>query len=210
MAELPQYWLLLAIAVPAFHTYYYGAFLGSFIDFEESNVTYWSYSLFPATIAAAFYWFSPIEFPFGFDFLFLLLVPVGFGLYMLETYLWYHYTKKPIEVASNSIEGMIPVPFVSIPEEVIFRGGLAPLIGVLGGPGYVVVSGALFGFYHYVFSLRDVLLKTVSGSIYAALFLMTGSLWPSILMHAGYNLASVYIIADYRHVPYLRRIAPGT
>lgn len=209
MPDIPQYWILLALAVPAFHTYYYGA-LGTVIDIEESDLTYWSYAVFPFGVAGLFVLFAPIEFPFGFSFVYLLLVPLGFGLYMFETYLWYHYTKKPIEVASESIEGMIPVPFVSIPEEIIFRGALAPLITAIGGPAYVVCSGLLFGLYHYTFSLRDVVLKTADGCLYAILFLTTGSLWASILVHTGYNIASVYILADYRHVPLLRRIAPGT
>lgn len=209
MAELPRYWLLVVIAFPALHTYYYGI-LGAFLDPEESNWTYPAYSVFVFGGGGIFYLLAPIEFSFGLDPLFFILLIPGAALYLLETYLWYQYTKKPIEAASEPLKQMLLVPMVPIPEEIVFRGGLTPLIGVIGGPAYVVLSGVLFGLYHYSFSLRDVLLKTVSGMIYAGLYLATGSLVAPILMHTGYNIASVYIIADYRHVPILRKIAPGT
>ena len=210
MEDIPQYWILFVFAFPVLHTYYYGAILGSFIDVEEADLTYWSYSLFAFGGGGLIYFFAPIEIPFGFDPLYLLLLPVGIGLYMLELNLWYRYTKKPIAVAVDRIETMVPVPFVSIPEEIVFRAGLIPLIAVIGSSAYVVLSGILFGLYHLVFSKRDAVLKTFDGILYAGLFLVTGSLWAPIIMHAGYNLASVYIIADYRHIPLLRRIAPGT
>ena len=209
MSDVPEMWILLVFAFPVLHTYYYGAFLGSFIDLEETDLTYWTYSVFAFGGGALFFFFAPIEIPFGFELWFLLLFPLGIGLYFLETWLWYQYTKKPIEVASEPVEGMIPVPFVSIPEEIVFRGGLLPLVAAVGAPAYIVLSGLLFGLYHYVFSFRDVFLKWADGMIYAGLFLATGSLWASIVMHMGYNLASMYIIADYRHIPYLRQIAPG-
>lgn len=210
MTDIPQYWILYVIAFPALHTYYYGAVLGAFIDLDETDLTYWPYSVFAFSGAGVLVFFAPIGIPFGFDPVFLLLLPLGIGLYVLETALWYRYTGKPIEVSVDPIEGMVPVPFVSIPEEVVFRVGLLPLVSVIGAPVYVLLSGVLFGLYHYVFSLRDVLLKAVDGCIYATIFLATGSLWAPILMHFGYNAASVYFIADYRHVPILRRIAPGT
>lgn len=208
MNDVPQYWLLFVFAFPVLHTYYY-AFLGTFLDPEESELTYWTYALFAFAGGGAVFLFAPIEFDVGFRPVYLLLPLGGMALYAVETYLWYHYTGKPIEVASSPIESMIPVPFVSIPEEVVFRVGALPLVGLLGAPVYAVVSGVLFGLYHYSFGMRDVLFKSVDGMLYAGVFLATGSLLAPILLHTGYNLASMYIIADYRHVPYLNRIAPG-
>lgn len=211
MVDYPRYWLLYVFAFPVIHFYYYAAVLNSFIDLEETDLTYWSYSILAFGGGAIIAFFGPesMSVPLEFDPLFLLLVPLGIGLYFVETYVWYRYTGKPIEVARESIESMVPVPFVSFPEEIVYRVGAWPLVSILGVPGYVVTSGLLFGFHHYAFSKRDVLLKSFDGMIYAALFWYTGSIWASTMMHTGYNVASVYVIADYRHVPVLRRIAPG-
>ena len=211
MVDYPRYWLLYVFAFPVVHFYYYVAVLNMVIDLEETDLTYWSYSILAFGGGAAFL-FAPdsIDLSFGFDPVFLVLLPLGIALYFLETLVWYNYTGKPIAVAQRPISSMIPVPFVAIPEEVVYRAGPTPLIPLLGLPAYVVASGVLFGLHHYAFSKRDVLLKSVDGMIYALVFSVTGSLWASTLMHVGYNVASVYVIADYRDVPVLRAIAPGT
>jgi len=89
------------------------------------------------------------------------------------------------------------VLFVVVPEEILFRGGLAVLIDAVHPVAFVVASAVLFGLIHFPFGTRDVLVKMVNGAIFAVVFLVTGSLTASVLIHLGYNLASFHVYSDY-------------
>jgi membrane protease YdiL (CAAX protease family) len=89
------------------------------------------------------------------------------------------------------------VLFVVVPEEILFRGGLAVLIDAVHPVAFVVASAVLFGLIHFTFGTRDVLVKMVNSAIFAVVFLVTGSLTASVLIHLGYNLASFHVYSDY-------------
>lgn len=89
-------------------------------------------------------------------------------------------------------------------EEIGFRGYLLPRLLELGPTRAVVLSGFLHGAWHLPiifltpFYLSEgnhlmtvpifLLLLTAAGTIYGALRLNTGSLWPSNILHAAFNV----------------------
>lgn len=90
------------------------------------------------------------------------------------------------------------VLLVGFGEELAFRGVLMRLL-LKRGVGYTVaVSSILFGLMHLVnfaFGMPwpavalQVLFAGMTGVGFAAMTLRTGSLWPTIVLHAAYNLA---------------------
>ncbi len=76
-----------------------------------------------------------------------------------------------------------------IAEEIFFRGfvvrGLANRWGM---PAAVVGSAAVFALLH--FQPGVILPVFVTGTLLAALYWYTGSIWPGILVHAGQNLVA--------------------
>lgn len=75
-------------------------------------------------------------------------------------------------------------------EEVFFRGfifaGLSPRWGVTGG---MIISAAIFSIFHI--SLGVLVPIFVTGLLLAWLYRQTGSLWASIVAHAGQNAAAL-------------------
>ncbi|MBT8405518.1 MAG: CPBP family intramembrane metalloprotease [Gemmatimonadetes bacterium] len=76
-------------------------------------------------------------------------------------------------------------------EELFFRGFLIAY-GVLWlpTPATVVVSSVLFGLVHVMHGSRATLRATGLGLVLAVLYVWSGSLWPSILLHTGIDWSS--------------------
>lgn len=77
-------------------------------------------------------------------------------------------------------------------EEVLFRGGLQPTLGV-------VPAALLFGLAHGGWNLREmwsmVLTATLAGLIFGTLYRQTGLLWAVVIAHAGHNLlVTLYLL----------------
>jgi uncharacterized protein len=82
-------------------------------------------------------------------------------------------------------------------EEIVFRGFLlhylathAPQIGITGA---VVLSSIAFGLGHLYQGLRSAALTALVGAALAAAYLVTGSLWTPIVLHALLDLRILWI-----------------
>jgi CAAX protease family protein len=76
-------------------------------------------------------------------------------------------------------------------EEVLFRGFVMWYLAAWGGPLLAVAgSSLLFGFGHLYLGVRDFYRTTLGGLFFALLTLVTGALWPAVLIHAFADLAS--------------------
>ncbi len=84
----------------------------------------------------------------------------------------------------------LAAPFV---EESLFRGvvfgGLLPRVGTAGA---VIISGLVFGLFHFIALLFVAL--AVFGMMLALLARYSGSLWPGIAAHATFNAIGFYFI----------------
>jgi len=82
-------------------------------------------------------------------------------------------------------------------EEILFRGYLmAFLLPLVGVSGAVVVSSLLFGFGHAYQGWSGIVKSGVLGAIMAGIYLLTGSLFAPILVHALIDMVSGQIAAD--------------
>ncbi|MFQ6548118.1 lysostaphin resistance A-like protein [Aestuariibius sp. 2305UL40-4] len=94
---------------------------------------------------------------------------------------------------------LIFVVLVGIFEEVLFRGIVFHAIERVGGPVVALfLSSLLFGAMHYVNWMSgqplgattiQVLHAAGGGFLYGALMLRTGSIWPSVILHALWDLS---------------------
>jgi membrane protease YdiL (CAAX protease family) len=100
------------------------------------------------------------------------------------------------------INMLILVPLV-LGEEIGFRGYLLPRLQELGRTRAVLLSGFLHGTWHlplifltsfyltegnrFITTSVFLLLLTAAGVIYGVLRFTTDSLWPSVILHAGFN-----------------------
>jgi membrane protease YdiL (CAAX protease family) len=75
-------------------------------------------------------------------------------------------------------------------EEVFFRGYVIHRLRELGTMAVIVVSALLFGFFHLAATQNVVslLVLTTFGLIYAPIVLVTGSVYPTMLVHAAWNV----------------------
>lgn len=89
-----------------------------------------------------------------------------------------------------------------ISEEVLFRGVVQPALAAwLPETGTLVVASVLFGLVHAA-SRVYALFATGMGLYLGALFLLQGSLIPSILAHGLYDLVALNAVATrYRNTP---------
>ncbi|HEY8347463.1 MAG TPA: P1 family peptidase [Symbiobacteriaceae bacterium] len=94
-----------------------------------------------------------------------------------------------LEVAGYPVMAVI-VTAAGFGEEILFRGGLQPLIGL-------VPAALLFGFSHggwrremWVYAAA----ASVSGLLFGLVYQWTGDLWVPIIAHAAHNLASVSLL----------------
>ncbi len=81
-------------------------------------------------------------------------------------------------------------------EELFFRAALTPSVGVWA-------SALIFGLCHLTprAGLSWSLWAFVMGLLFAALFLVSGSLWPPILLHALINHQNMHYICNYDPTP---------
>lgn len=90
-----------------------------------------------------------------------------------------------------------PVMFVvvsaaGLAEEVLFRGGLQPTIGV-------IPAALLFGFSHGGWRREMwayVLAASVSGGLFGLAYLWTGDLWVPVIAHTLHNLAATIVLGN--------------
>jgi membrane protease YdiL (CAAX protease family) len=75
---------------------------------------------------------------------------------------------------------MLPVAYVVVAEEVVWRGYLTPEIGV-------PLASAAFALHHYHFGWRHVIFSFGAGLLWGALFRLEGGLYTPIASHLTYN-----------------------
>ena len=80
-------------------------------------------------------------------------------------------------------------------EELFFRLMLPLLIALVSGSIVFafVAAGLIFGLVHFYQGWVGILATTIVGSVFAALYLATGSIWIAILLHALMNLNSLWL-----------------
>lgn len=76
---------------------------------------------------------------------------------------------------------MVPVAYIVVAEEVVWRAYLIPEVGQL-------VAAVAFALHHYHFGLRHVVFAFLMGLALGGLFYLAGSLWPPIASHLVYNV----------------------
>lgn len=202
IADTPILWLAFVASFPVLLRVYFPVVLRIFRALALPQQAFgfyqhYLYAGFAFAMGLPFLHVAPVEVPLGVEPWYLALVPVGVGLYYLDTYAWATYKGKSVRGGTVPPVAILPVFLVPFPEEVLFRAGLAPLLGAVGPAGYVVASGVAFGLIHLGFGTKDVVLKTVNGALYALVFLATGSVLTTVAVHVGYNVASFHVLADY-------------
>ena len=103
--------------------------------------------------------------------------------------------------------GVLVAPAI---EELLFRGFLYPVMArVHGAPVGVAATACLFSLVHaqqYGWAWQNLLLLLYVGAVFGALRAVSGSLVPSTLVHASYNLtlfAGLYAATDrFRNFPH--------
>jgi membrane protease YdiL (CAAX protease family) len=81
-------------------------------------------------------------------------------------------------------------------EELLFRLGMPALLFGITGNGVVAFVGAsvLFGLLHIYQKFWGVLGATILGLVFSALYLLTGSIWVVIIVHALVDLRSLVLL----------------
>jgi len=82
--------------------------------------------------------------------------------------------------------------FAPIMEELTFRGFIQNKLGETGKPyAAVIIQALLFGAFHM--NLQQFLYAAVIGIIFGFIKLWSGSIWPCILAHIGFNVFSAVL-----------------
>jgi membrane protease YdiL (CAAX protease family) len=83
-----------------------------------------------------------------------------------------------------------------IVEELLFRLGMPALLFGITGNGVVafLVASVLFGLLHIYQKFWGVLGATILGLVFSALYLLTGSIWVVIVVHALVDLRSLVLL----------------
>lgn len=126
----------------------------------------------------------------------IFAIPIGALTYYVTTVAWRAYTGNSIRRGHRDVFYIFPGVLVSIPEELLFREGLAPVVDIVGPAGYVVYSSLLFGIYHYKGGHHEVVFKTFLGVLLALSYLGTEAIVVPMLIHFGYNLAWLLFVSD--------------
>lgn len=135
----------------------------------------------------------PVSLPFEFSPIYGSFLLLGFALYHVESFV-------RVGWGDESRGGSLDVPVVralgvgtaAFVEEILYRGGLSPLIESFGATAFVLLSAVSFGAMHGLFDdWTEIGYKTLLGVILASLFVVTGSLVVPIFVHLGYNGAYV-------------------
>jgi hypothetical protein len=159
---------------------------------EHDRAVYAALSLaFALVLATA----GPVDVPLAFDPLWLVGLPAGAALYAVDTRIWEAWTGATVEGGTEDVVWAAPMLAAVVPEEVVFRVALAPLVGLVGPAGYVSASAVAFGLAHVARGRREVLFKTGNGVAYALAYLATGSVVAPVLVHVGYNLVAVWVVS---------------
>lgn len=155
----------------------------------------WLYAPFVFGLAGAYV--TTVGFPQVEARLFYLLgIPIGAGTYHVTTAAWRYYTDEPLRRGDRRVYLLLPGLAVPLPEEVLFREGLVPVIDVAGPASYLAVSSIVFGLYHALLGLHEVVVKTLFGVLLGLAYLVTGSILAPVLIHFGYNLAWILYVTD--------------
>ncbi|WP_276299183.1 CPBP family intramembrane glutamic endopeptidase [Halorussus lipolyticus] len=198
MAELPFVWIAAVAGYLVAQLAYIAAFASAASAYPRlRRYNFWLYAAFSLAYGGAFYATAPVTFAFEFRPAYLALLLVGFAMYYADTYAVSYLAGESLRQSVSHPISMLPVVLVVVPEEILFRAGLSPLIDAVGPAAFVAASAVLFGLIHFTFGARDVLVKTFDGAVFAVVFVATGSLTASVLTHLGYNLASFHVFADY-------------
>jgi len=120
---------------------------------------------------------------------FVVAIPVGAGGYYLTTLVWRHYTGKPIRRGHRDLPVNLLGILAVVPEELLFRAGLVPIVDWVDQIGYLAYSSVLFGLYHFNGGRHEVVSKTLLGVLLGGSYLAFGTIVVPVLIHLGYNLA---------------------
>ena len=126
----------------------------------------------------------------------IFAIPFGALIYYVTTSAWRTYTGDSLRRGHRDVFFIFPGVLVSVPEELLFREGLAPVADIVGPVGYVVYSSLLFGMYHYKGGHHEVVFKTLLGVLLALSYLGTESIVVPMLIHFGHNLAWLLFVSD--------------
>jgi D-aminopeptidase len=97
--------------------------------------------------------------------------------------------QEALEMAGYPVM-FVMVTMAGLGEEVLFRGGLQPTIGI-------IPAAVLFGFSHGGWRREMwayVVVASLSGSILGLVYHLTGDLWIPIIAHAGHNALSTLLL----------------
>lgn len=75
---------------------------------------------------------------------------------------------------------LLPVSYIVLAEEVVWRAYLAIELGV-------PISAAAFALHHFHFGLRHVVFSFLAGLVWGSLFNLAENLWPAVASHLVYN-----------------------
>ena len=91
----------------------------------------------------------------------------------------------------SSISGFSLTFVIVVAEEFLWRGvlidGSQAAWGLATGEA-IALSAVAFGTYHYFFGVRNVVVKTIHGAVWAGAFVLTGSLLVPLVSHLTFNL----------------------
>lgn len=155
----------------------------------------WLYAPFIFSLGIAYVETEGADFA-SFDPMYLLGLPLGIGMYWATHRFWCYYTDSVPKRGTQTVRQLAPGLLVPIPEELLFRQALTPLIGLAGTHVFVLTSSVVFGLYHYSLGRQEIVFKTCLGIVLCLAFLRTGSVLAPILIHAGYNAAWTVYVTD--------------
>jgi len=75
---------------------------------------------------------------------------------------------------------MIPVTYIVLAEEAVWRAYLVPELGL-------PLSAGAFALHHFHFGMRHVVFALVAGLAWGGLFILAENLWPAVASHVAYN-----------------------
>ncbi|WP_323171284.1 CPBP family intramembrane glutamic endopeptidase [Natrialba sp. PRR66] len=199
MSTVSPFWIILLLATPLLSLAYMMTIyvvVHRWLPVNFHLYAHWFNSGFVVVVGSAVVFTSLTKIPLTAQWIYLATIPLGVGLYVFDSYIKVHIAEKPLRNGTESVVTMLPVLFVPIFEEIIFRGGYVFLEHFFGTGVFVVVSAFSFGIHHIGYGKIEVLFKFENGLVYGSLFVVTGSLLPPLLAHCGYNLAAVLVHAD--------------
>jgi membrane protease YdiL (CAAX protease family) len=100
----------------------------------------------------------------------------------------------PITIRERALFAVISVG-AGLSEELAYRGFFFHTIQPFGVPvvGALLLSSIAFGVAHLFQGRRGVIATGILGGFFGALYLVTGSLWPAVLVHVVIDLRFVFL-----------------